>query len=83
MLKLLTSTTFIAGVALSSAVHADGHGGPYAAYEGTTLIVNFPSHPHYNAVLEVLPRAKHRRCGRREGIPSRSNGVALWFAVRL
>ncbi|MCF2869845.1 extracellular solute-binding protein [Octadecabacter sp. G9-8] len=57
MLKLLTSTTFIAGVALTSAAYADGHAeGPYAAYEGTTLIVNFPSHPHYNAVLEVLPQ---------------------------
>jgi len=55
MLKLLTSTTFIAGVALSGAAFADGHGGPYAPYKDTTLVVNFPSHPHYNAVLEVLP----------------------------
>jgi len=29
--------------------------GPYAPYAGTTLVVNFPSHPHYNAVMEVLP----------------------------
>ncbi len=28
---------------------------PYAEYEGTTLVVNFPAHPHYNAVLDVLP----------------------------
>jgi multiple sugar transport system substrate-binding protein len=29
--------------------------GPYAPYAGTTLVVNFPAHPHYNAVMEVLP----------------------------
>ncbi len=28
---------------------------PYAEYEGTTLIVNFPAHPHYNAVMQILP----------------------------
>lgn len=28
---------------------------PYAEYEGTTLIVNFPAHPHYNAAIKVLP----------------------------
>ncbi|WP_227270161.1 extracellular solute-binding protein [Roseobacter weihaiensis] len=28
---------------------------PYAEYEGTTLIVNFPAHPHYDAAIKVLP----------------------------
>ncbi|MEL6947042.1 MAG: extracellular solute-binding protein [Pseudomonadota bacterium] len=28
---------------------------PYKAYEGTTLVVNFPAHPHYNAVMKILP----------------------------
>jgi multiple sugar transport system substrate-binding protein len=28
---------------------------PYAEYEGTTLVVNFPAHPHYNAVMQILP----------------------------
>jgi multiple sugar transport system substrate-binding protein len=28
---------------------------PYAEYEGTTLIVNFPAHPHYDAVIQILP----------------------------
>jgi multiple sugar transport system substrate-binding protein len=28
---------------------------PYAEYEGTTLIVNFPAHPHYDAVMQILP----------------------------
>lgn len=53
MLNFLKSTTFIAGVlAAGSAMAQDG---PYAPYAGTTLVVNFPSHPHYNAVMEVLP----------------------------
>ena len=34
---------------------SDGHGGPYAEYAGTTLIVNFPAHPHYDAVMKILP----------------------------
>ena len=29
--------------------------GPYDAYDGTTLVVNFPAHPHYNAVMKILP----------------------------
>ncbi|MFV0361313.1 MAG: sugar ABC transporter substrate-binding protein, partial [Tropicimonas sp.] len=28
---------------------------PYADYAGTTLVVNFPSTPHYDAVIKVLP----------------------------
>ncbi|MEO1294076.1 MAG: extracellular solute-binding protein, partial [Pseudomonadota bacterium] len=55
MLRRLMTTTLVAGAALTGAALADGHGGPYAPYEGTTLIVNFPAHPHYNAVMEVLP----------------------------
>jgi len=30
--------------------------GPYDPYKGTTLVVNFPAHPHYNAVMKVLPK---------------------------
>ncbi len=56
MLKRLLTTTMVAGVALTGAAYADGHNNPYAEYEGTTLIVNFPAHPHYNAVMEVLPQ---------------------------
>ncbi len=29
--------------------------GPYDAYKDTTLVVNFPAHPHYNAVMKILP----------------------------
>jgi multiple sugar transport system substrate-binding protein len=28
---------------------------PYEAYKGTNLVVSFPTHPHYNAVIKVLP----------------------------
>ncbi len=40
---------------MAGTVLADGHGGPYAEYAGTTLVVNFPAHPHYNAAMKVLP----------------------------
>jgi len=30
-------------------------GNPYGEYEGTTLVVNFPAHPHYDAVMQILP----------------------------
>jgi multiple sugar transport system substrate-binding protein len=53
MLKTLMTSTMIAGGAFAGAAAAQE--GPYAPYAGTTLIVNFPAHPHYNAVLEVLP----------------------------
>ncbi|MEL6915472.1 MAG: extracellular solute-binding protein [Pseudomonadota bacterium] len=56
MLKYLTTTTLLAGLTAGGMALADAHAGnPYAPFEGTTLIVNFPSHPHYNAVMEVLP----------------------------
>lgn len=29
--------------------------GPYDKYAGTTLVVNFPAHPHYDAVMKILP----------------------------
>jgi multiple sugar transport system substrate-binding protein len=52
MLKRLT-TTVLAGLAMAGAAVAQD--GPYQPYAGTTLIVNFPAHPHYNATLAVLP----------------------------
>ena len=54
MLRLLKMTTAMAAILVAGAAAAQD--GPYAPYEGTELIVNFPSHPHYNAVLEVLPQ---------------------------
>ena len=46
----------VTAVFMAGAAVADGHAkGPYAEYAGTTLIVNFPAHPHYNAAMKVLP----------------------------
>jgi len=53
MLTKLTTTTIAGAMLLAGAAAAQD--GPYAPYAGTTLVVNFPSHPHYNAVMEVLP----------------------------
>ncbi|MCA0422218.1 MAG: extracellular solute-binding protein [Proteobacteria bacterium] len=47
--KIALVATFMAGVAGAAL------GGPYDAYKGKTLVVNFPAHPHYNAVMKVLP----------------------------
>lgn len=55
MIQTLMRTTLLAG-ALAVASPAFAQQGPYAPYAGTTLVVNFPAHPHYNAVLEVLPQ---------------------------
>jgi len=53
MLKTLKLTLAAAGAlaATSLAVQAN----PYEAYAGQTLVVNFPAHPHYNAVMKILP----------------------------
>ncbi len=48
-------TARLMGSALALALAAGVAGAdPYAPYKGTTLVVNFPAHPHYNAVLNVL-----------------------------
>jgi multiple sugar transport system substrate-binding protein len=54
MLNLLKQTgvgvaalTLTAGLAIAN---------PYEPYEGTTLVVNFPAHPHFDAVMQVLPK---------------------------
>lgn len=54
MLNLLkTTTALLAGaVAFAGTAIAD----PYAPYRGETLVVNFPAHPHYDAVMKVLPQ---------------------------
>jgi multiple sugar transport system substrate-binding protein len=50
MMRNWTFTGAAVAVAISGAAGAD----PYAPYEGTTLVVNFPAHPHYDAAIEVL-----------------------------
>lgn len=42
----VTTAAFMAGGVFAN---------PYAEHAGTTLIVNFPAHPHYNAVMQILP----------------------------
>ncbi len=42
----------LAGIAFSGAALAD----PYDAYRGQTVVANFPAHPHYDAVMKVLPQ---------------------------
>lgn len=59
-MKLTHTKVWSAAIAVSmsygTTALADGHTADvYAPYAGTTLVVNFPAHPHYNAVLEVLP----------------------------
>ncbi|MEN0002425.1 MAG: extracellular solute-binding protein, partial [Pseudomonadota bacterium] len=43
------------GLATAAIMAGAAFANPYAEYEGTTLIVNFPAHPHYNAAMKVLP----------------------------
>lgn len=49
----MRKTTAAIAALLLSAVAAAAN--PYKPYEGTTLVVNFPAHPHYDAVMKVLP----------------------------
>lgn len=53
MLSIMKS---VAGGALgASLMVTTALANPYADYEGTTLVVNFPAHPHYDAVMKILP----------------------------
>ncbi|MEO1733573.1 MAG: extracellular solute-binding protein [Pseudomonadota bacterium] len=53
MLKTLRNATLsaVSALALASSVFAD----PYEEFRGETLIVNFPAHPHFDAVMRILP----------------------------
>ncbi|MEX0348117.1 MAG: extracellular solute-binding protein [Paracoccaceae bacterium] len=53
MSKLIKSTA--AGLTVAACMAGSAFANPYADYEGTTLIVNFPAHPHYDAVMKILP----------------------------
>ena len=50
IIKMAAATA--AGIAASTALATAN---PYEEYSGTTLVVNFPAHPHYDAVLQILP----------------------------
>ncbi|MEM7463760.1 MAG: extracellular solute-binding protein, partial [Pseudomonadota bacterium] len=46
----------IGGTAVSLLITAGAaFSGPYDEYAGTTLVINVPAHPHYNAMMKVLP----------------------------
>lgn len=51
-MMLKKSMIAMAGLAMTATAALAG---PYDAYKGTTLVVNFPAHPHYDAVRKVLP----------------------------
>jgi multiple sugar transport system substrate-binding protein len=49
-------TTLVAGAGVGLLASNGLAGDPYAPYKGETLVVNFPAHPHYDAVMKVLPK---------------------------
>lgn len=53
MLKFLKTAALAATGA--AVITAGALANPYAPYKGKTIVVNFPAHPHYNAVMKVLP----------------------------
>ena len=53
MLKKLKRMALGASTALTVASAAIA--GPYEADDGPTSVVNFPAHPHFNAVMNTLP----------------------------
>lgn len=52
--KMIAKTILIAVGFISVATVAISS--PYDKYKGTELVVNFPAHPHYDAVMKVLPQ---------------------------
>lgn|GEM_PF-3290372 len=55
LLKKPLLTAVLVGVCVGLLWTTASAGNPYAPYKGTTLVVNFPAHPHYDAVMKVIP----------------------------
>lgn len=55
IVKGLGSVAVAALLAVSQQGAAHAADGPYKPYAGTSLVVSFPAHPHYFAVMKVLP----------------------------
>ena len=53
-LKRIFGKKTLTAVAVST-ITTFSYASPYDEYKDTTLVVNFPAHPHYNAVMKVLP----------------------------
>lgn len=51
----LAKTAFVAVGMVGALAATVAAANPYSDYKGTTLVVNFPAHPHFNAVMKVLP----------------------------
>ncbi len=51
MNNLIKLTLLCASLLMASSVLA----GPYDPYKGQTIVVNFPAHPHFDAVMKILP----------------------------
>ncbi len=51
-----TALAGLAGTVAAPAYIGRAYANPYARFRGTTLVVNFPAHPHYDAVAKVLPK---------------------------
>lgn len=54
-MKISIKKVFKTAMVASATFAAMAMANPYEKYEGTRLVVNFPAHPHYNAVMKVLP----------------------------
>jgi len=54
-MSTLVKKIAVAAAALSVSMGA-ALADPYAPYKGTTVVANFPAHPHYHAVMKVLPQ---------------------------
>lgn len=45
----------IMGITLSISLMTAAIASPYDPYKGEVLVVNFPAHPHFDAVMKILP----------------------------
>ena len=52
---LNTLKTLATAGALAGMMAGTAQANPYADHASTTLVVNFPAHPHYDAVMKILP----------------------------
>ncbi|MBT4268948.1 MAG: extracellular solute-binding protein [Deltaproteobacteria bacterium] len=55
-LKKTFQTVMTTGMCIGLLSTAAFAGNPYAPYKGKTLVVNFPAHPHFDAVMKVIPK---------------------------
>ncbi len=54
--KKVAVTAMVTGACTGMLLTSASAGDPYAPYKGETLVVNFPAHPHFDAVKKVLPK---------------------------